>query len=617
MGPERLRRSKCTTQPLLKVQQLGEKTTKSPLEFMDFMKRFRSYRWFIVGRIVLPLALVIFALVFVGGILYQQVISALVIDRHQQLADMMAVSVSQVLVGAVDILEAVGSQTDFSNQEPGNIDTLLQQASEALVFFNGGVIAVDRTGSVVTESSDTAIQLGPSVSDLEVYRQVQKTLSPAVGDLQNSEDPGEEYILIAIPVGDERTGFAGALVGILDLRTASFGEPLRSLTADEARHAYLVDSNGRIIFHPDEEEIGRDLGDRPFADEMSDRRSGGWLTRGPDGERLVEGFAPIPGTDWGLIVQESWASVASSLQVFDAIIILVGVIFTIAILFLAWRSVEQVINPIQLLAEQSTRLAEDEQIEPSLELLQESGIQEIDALEHTFYRMAMKVNNYRSGLHSYVGEITRSQEEERRRISRDLHDETVQSLLAMARHLELYQSQTSDPEHLERLINLKDMVDETITGVRQINRDLRPLMLEDLGLEPALRTLVRDAQHGPGAVGEAQFETVGDKIDLEPEQELALYRITQEALANVRKHARAAMLKVDLIYDINMVRLEINDDGVGFEVPGAMTDFARKGNFGLLGIKERVLAVGGTAAIHSTPGEGTRVSVILPVRVGE
>jgi two-component system sensor histidine kinase UhpB len=576
--------------------------------------RFRSYRWFIIARIVLPLALVIFALVFVGGVLYQQVITTLVIERHQQLASLMAVSVSQVLDSYTDALQVLGSRIALDNSQGESLGNLLEQTVESLEFFNGGVVVVDSAGSVVAESANTVIRLGPSVADLEVYRQAQANLAPTFGYFQAMENSGREYFIVAVPLGAGRAGFSGALLGILDLRTADFGEPLRQLTADEERRAYLVDDDGTIIFHSEEEEIGSDMGDRPFVDEMSAGRSGGLVTRGPDGERLVEGFAPIPGTDWGLILQESWALVAGSLQFFDAIIIFVGVIITIAIALLAWRSVDQVITPIQLLAEQSARLAEEEQIEAPRTLRQGSGIQEIDDLERAFSRMAKKVNDYRAGMHRYVGEITQSQEDERRRIARDLHDETVQSLLAIARHLELYQSQTSNPEHLDRLNQLKDMVDETITGVRHINRGLRPLMLEDLGLEPALQTLVREAGQDVGAVDEASFETLGDDIDLNAEQELAIYRITQEALTNVRKHARASRVEVQLIYEESMVRLEISDDGIGFEVPQAMTDFARQRNFGLLGIKERVIPLGGTAAIRSNPGEGTRLSVTLPVQ---
>lgn len=576
---------------------------------MRLPSRFRSYRSHILIWIVSPLALAIFALVLAGGFLYQQVISTLVVDRHEQLANLMAASVSQVLDSYAGVLEALGSRTVPDNSTGGMAQISLDEASEALDVFNGGVIAVDPAGSVIQTSPDPAIDFGPSLSGMEIFNTIQTASGPTFRDLQNGENLGKEFFLVAVPLREEGGAFSGALLGIVDLSTASFGEPLRQLTAVEGRQVYLLNNHGAIIFHPDEREIGRELAERSLVEEINAGRSGGGLLRGSNGERLVEGFAPIPGTEWGLVIQESWASVADSVRVFDRIIILVGMVVTLTVLFLAWRSVEWVTAPIQMLVEQSSQLAQGKKIEP----LQEHGIQEIAALEEAFFKMATKINDYRNGLHRYVGAITDSQEEERRRIARELHDETVQSLLAIERHIELYQSQDQDPEHCQQLDNLRRMVEQTLQGVRQINRDLRPLILEDLGLAPALQTLVREAQQGPGAVDEVEFEISGEKVELQPEQELALYRITQEALTNVRKHARAAHVKVSLIFETGQVRLQIEDDGLGFQVPLAMTDFARRDSFGIMGIQERVLALGGTADIQSAPGEGTRVLVILPI----
>jgi len=243
----------------------------------------------------------------------------------------------------------------------------------------------------------------------------------------------------------------------------------------------------------------------------------------------------------------------------------------------------------------------------------ESQITEIDALGRDFSRMAAQIESYRAGLRRYVGAMTHSQEEERRRLARELHDETVQSLLTIARRLELYQASESDPERQARLAELQTLVSDTLRGLRQISRDLRPLVLEDLGLIPALRTLVRAAREGVGAVPHARLEVSGPPVILEAEQELALYRITQEALTNIRRHAHATGVRVDLVFDGSTVRLDIGDDGWGFEVPSSFNEFAQRGSFGLMGIQERVWAVGGTLSIKTAPGHGTRLSVTMPI----
>ncbi|MEJ2710617.1 MAG: cache domain-containing protein, partial [Anaerolineales bacterium] len=307
---------------------------------MRLPSRFRSYRSHILIWIVSPLALAIFALVLAGGFLYQQVISTLVVDRHEQLANLMAASVSQVLDSYAGVLEALGSRTVPDSPTGGMAQISLDEASEALDVFNGGVIVVDPAGSVIQTSPDPAIDFGASLSGMEIFNAIQAAPGPAFRDLQNGENLGKEFFLVAVPLRHEGSVFSGALLGIVDLSTASFGEPLRQLTAVEGRQVYLLNNHGAIIFHPDERKIGRELVERSLVEEINAGRSGGRLLRGANGERLVEGFAPIPGTEWGLVIQESWASVADSVRVFDSLIILVGVVVTLTVLFLAWRSVE-------------------------------------------------------------------------------------------------------------------------------------------------------------------------------------------------------------------------------------------------------------------------------------
>lgn len=136
----------------------------------------------------------------------------------------------------------------------------------------------------------------------------------------------------------------------------------------------------------------------------------------------------------------------------------------------------------------------------------ESGIAEIDALEQAFVHMATQISAYRTELRRYLGAFTKSQEDERRRIAHKLHDDTIQSLLAIQRRIELFRSSESDPQHNEQLEELQEMLTQTLAGIRQINRDLRPLILDDLGLIPALKALVRAAQTGENVVPPAKLE---------------------------------------------------------------------------------------------------------------
>ena len=143
--------------------------------------------------------------------------------------------------------------------------------------------------------------------------------------------------------------------------------------------------------------------------------------------------------------------------------------------------------------------------------------------------------------------------------------------------------------------------------VRRFTLDLRPAMLDDLGLVPALRWLTDRLADGDGL--EAQVRVLGEERRLSREAELALFRIAQEALSNIRKHARASTAMVTLEFGAQKVTMSVSDDGRGFEFPPTSNHFASQGKLGLAGISARVQMLGGTHMIESKPGKGTVVKV--------
>jgi signal transduction histidine kinase len=288
---------------------------------------------------------------------------------------------------------------------------------------------------------------------------------------------------------------------------------------------------------------------------------------------------------------------------------ILGLLTVLFVISISWQGMRRISIPIQLLSEQTKRLSSGE----PLEAFHETGIKEIDELERAFAEMAHQITAYRAGLRRYIEALTQTQENERKRIARELHDETVQNLLAISRQLELYQDSESEPTKLNRLKKLQAVMGETLKGIRQISRDLRPLMLEDLGLIPALQHLVSAIRQGEGALPHAQLEVQGECASLTAEQELAIYRITQEALTNVRKHASAMGVLVKVAFEDEQTLLEIADNGIGFEMPESLAELTQRGSFGLMGIQERTWAMGGNLSIQSSPSQGTKIDISIPV----
>lgn len=576
---------------------------------MNLNRRFHSLLAQSILRIVLPLALVMLSLIVVGVLTYEQIVTALLVERDRQLAALSAASVSDVMQGYVRVLEALTANADLSSEDAEARQAALHDAADALAIFDAGVNLADDRGRVLTAVPANRVALETRVAEETVFQAVRDRGQAAFSDVQINARTGEQFIVVAVPIVNEAGEFRGALLGALSLQNSPLSESIKRLVVGEAGFAYLVDRRGQIIAHPQPENVGADFTDRLAVQKVMAGESGGTVWEEPVGERVVHGYAPVSATGWGLIVREPWAVVVAPIETSGVVGVIAALIATAAATFLVWSGVRRITTPIQQLSAQANRLASDERVEPIVV----DGVTEIDALARAFNQMAARITAYRAGLRRYAYAITRSQEEERRRIARDLHDETTQSLLAISRRLELQQTSETDPERLARLTELQTMVGDTLRGVRQIGRDLRPLVLDDLGLIPALRTLIHAAREGNGAIPDARFRVVGQPVALGPDQELALYRITQEALTNIRKHARASGVRVELAFEPEHVQLEIVDDGVGFEIPPSLTEFAQLDSFGLIGVHERVWMLGGQLSIESTPGKGTRLRVTAPV----
>jgi PAS domain S-box-containing protein len=239
-----------------------------------------------------------------------------------------------------------------------------------------------------------------------------------------------------------------------------------------------------------------------------------------------------------------------------------------------------------------------------------------DNLSPVFEHVARDVTKERhmqDNLRHYVQQITRTQEEERNRIARDLHDDTAQALYALNRQMDNYlrSSRTYlSSETTTFLNNLGDQIRNTLQGVRRFSQNLRPPMLDDLGLLATVRWLVRDLQQRCKL--EAALAVTGTERRLPSHVELTIFRVIQEASRNVEKHAQATKIAVKIDYTDN-IKITIIDNGKGFQLNEELADLPRGGRLGLVGMEERVRLIGGTIKINSELGKGTTVLIEVPV----
>jgi PAS domain S-box-containing protein len=209
----------------------------------------------------------------------------------------------------------------------------------------------------------------------------------------------------------------------------------------------------------------------------------------------------------------------------------------------------------------------------------------------------------------YAELLTETQEEERKRIARELHDDTAQELSRLALDIDFLIATPKElPEDMiAHLEEFRGRIDGILQGVRRFSHDLRPSLLEDFGLLVALRWITDNLTSR--YMLSSSVEVVGIPRRLSLHTELVLFRIAQEALNNVRKHARATKAQVRLEFSPEKVTLSITDNGQGFVIPQAISDFVRLGRLGILGMQERARLIDGVFSVHSEIGQGTTVTV--------
>lgn len=246
--------------------------------------------------------------------------------------------------------------------------------------------------------------------------------------------------------------------------------------------------------------------------------------------------------------------------------------------------------------------------------------QRTDELQMTVVQLSAS-RRRQAELSDYAATVTRAQEDERRRLARELHDDTAQALIALSRGLDALatggNASSSTTSTSRYVTDLSELAKRTLDGVRRACQDLRPSVLDDLGLPAALESLAH-------AVTErglpCDFSVEGDESQAAPEVEVTLYRIAQEALSNARQHAQASAASLDIVYAPRGITLRIVDDGCGFDYEQQVRAHGASGRevqdlrpgLGLMGMRERAALIGATLDVSSAIGKGTTIILFAP-----
>ena len=384
------------------------------------------------------------------------------------------------------------------------------------------------------------------------------------------------------------------LIGAMPLRALDLTDLIGKLALSTNADLTIQTAEGDRLFEFNQNEQEVDLG---------------------NADRVVTAQTVIEPLGWQVALSESWADLVPPMLRFENIVLLVVMMAVLVSILTIYFGLRNIIQPLRRLDTAAGQVAWGNYgpIETSV-----GGVQEIEDLRTALARMASQVRQYQQELQSYIGAMTLGQEEERKRLARELHDETIQGLIALNQQIEVAERRLEkDPnDAAQRLRDLRPLLNETIIGLRRQIHDLRPPYLEDLGFVTSLEMLVKQMAQRHKWVSD--FDVIGPSFpQLSPTTEISAYRIVQEALQNVANHAQASWIHVELAYDDIGVTLCVEDNGCGFRVPVHLYQQAQTGHYGMLGMQERAQMNGGRLRIESEIDKGTTVITWLPAPVDE
>ncbi len=575
-------------------------------------------------------------------------ISDRALNERRRLAEVLAEHLDYVLQLNLSILQglALEVRAGLPQVNSASLKAALREASLRSIF-TAEVFVLDRSGTLIWRDPPRPFDATEDIFSLAPVQVALTSGKPSVSNLIGEEKRRRLYAVV--PVRDWNGELAGVVAAEIDPQGPRFRSLLRPVGLGETAYVDLVDSRGIVLASTRAGRIftatdhGRFLGDliekkrSAVGTCHSCHQEQGFSER----EREVLAFASLTFAPWGLAIRQAEVETLRPAFTIERRRWLVGALTILVALLFAWGAAASVTRPLALLTRATQRIATGnlDAVVPA------QGTDEIGQLARSFDRMRLalkasleEIAEGKRDLENRVQERTRElqalyqelqrkeelrgellkklltvQDEERKRIARELHDETSQGLAALLLSIEKAIA-TSPPDLKSLLLRTKAMTNRALDGLHRLIFDLRPSALDDLGLAAAIRWSAENRLEPMGI--DLEFEVRGAERRLAPEVETILFRIAQEAVTNIAKHAEAESVRISIDFEGSLVRLRLEDDGKGFDVAKILNTPDGLRGLGLLGMQERAALVEGTLMLDSSPQGGTRLTVEVPVGRG-
>lgn len=535
---------------------------------------------------------------------------------------------------------SISGKIDFKDNDWETERKALRTAYEYSIFTDR-IFLTDLQGNVVMTYPH---QEGRKVNLLNIPY-VSRALSegkPVISDVYTIEPTQRKVIFALVPLKNKEGTLIGIAGGEINPTSYIFTQVIKSVSAGPSTNIELVDSHGTIIASNDPKRILTSSDHNKFLGNLIIQKKStvgtchrchteeaSHTTRTSD----MLAFAPLSTAPWGISVREPQDIVFSPSTTLRRGFFILSVISVITALLLGIGLSRGIVRPVESLINATQRIAKGNLSEPvtvssrdeigilaksfdimrmklsdSLESIRRHNIE----LEHRVQERTQQIRQSRQKVESLLKKIISSQEEERKRIARGLHDEILQDLSAFLIKLDickLYPEQLST----EKLEEMRAIALKSLDDIHHLIQNLRPSVLDDLGLGAAVKWLLDKNLNEKGI---QYYLTIDAEMDerFDPRVEITLFRIIQEAIINIARHSKAENVIVVLRTQDHSVSVDIEDDGEGFDVHSMLRYTSDGGRgLGLLGMKERTSLLDGKLEICSAPGSGTKISVRVPL----
>ena len=571
----------------------------SPREnrFRYSLRGLNSQLFFVV---ILPISILLIAITFGSFALHQDAMRDLVATRDQRTVNSSARALGEQLDHRKAVIQSIGIRSKDNLSQ----DDFLTSVEFLSDDFDAGIAIIGPTYDLLGFSA--RLEKWQEFED-EVIKYLDQSksgqlITPRISDPFYIKGQDDIYSFVIYQANQNNP----IIVGIFSVTKLARENLASILSYDNVGSVMLVDQNINMLYESGLQEVPETLLDYPGITEALRGETGTTYLDVEGGEHVIV-YSPISTTNWALVIDEPWREITSPLLRYSesgSLILLPIVIFA---LIAIWFGTLKIIQPLRAFQTQAGMFTQGD-----FKAFNEpvGGIEEIQTLQTTFIGMAEEVEKAQQVLTRYLNVVTKGQEEERKRLARELHDDTLQSLIALNQRIMIARRTTDKGDLRGSLTEIETMLGKTMQELRRLTRALRPIYLEDLGLVSALESLGLEMSESIGIP--ILFKLEGIERRLPDNVEIALYRITQEAISNISKHAGASKAKIAISYNDTNLLLQIEDDGEGFDPPKNLGELASIGHYGLLGIHERADLINADYQIQSESGHGTTVTIQVP-----